>query len=196
MSNSKENSALHSITTESSLVWLDMEMSGLEPKTSVILEIATIITDNDLNIIAEGPNLVVHQSEAILEGMDDWNQKHHGASGLIRRVRESDISVAQAEEETLQFVRKHCDERKAPLCGNSIAQDRRFLRLYMPRLSDWLHYRNVDVSSFKEMIARWWPRQFSPPKKHGVHKALVDIRESIDELKYYRDTFLRPPETR
>jgi oligoribonuclease len=169
------------------LVWIDLEMSGLDPEIDVILEIATIITGPDLEIIDEGPNLVVHQPESIIEAMDEWNTTHHGASGLIDKVRDSELTLLEAETRTLDFVQLHTEEAKAPLCGNSITQDRRFLYKYMPRLSSWLHYRNVDVSSIKELVARWYGDEMQAPVKASAHRALDDIRGSIEELRWYRD---------
>lgn len=169
------------------LVWIDLEMSGLDPEIDVILEIATIVTGPDLRIIAEGPNLVIHQSEEIIDSMDEWNTTHHGDSGLIDRVRESELSTSEAETRTLEFVQAYTVEGKAPLCGNTIGQDRRFLFKYMPRLSSWLHYRNVDVSSIKELVCRWYPEEMHAPTKKSNHRALDDIRGSIEELKWYRD---------
>jgi oligoribonuclease len=174
------------------LVWMDMEMSGLEPDRDTILEIATIVTDAALAVVAEGPVLAVHQPDAVLEAMDDWNREHHGASGLTARVRGSRLTMAEAETQTLAFVRQHCNERSSPLCGNSIHQDRRFLARYMPTLDRYLHYRNVDVSTIKELARRWYPDMPPPEKKHA-HLALDDIRESIDELRFYRAHVFRPP---
>jgi len=181
-------------TDTSNLVWLDLEMSGLDPDNDVILEIATIVTGPDLEILAEGPCLVIHHPDEILEGMDEWNTKHHGESGLTERVRNSDIDTAEAEARTLAFLREHVDPQSAPLCGNSIGQDRRFLYRYMPELSDFLHYRNVDVSSIKELVLRWY-EEIEPPHKEGRHRALDDIRESIDELRYYRKHVFKSPDT-
>lgn len=168
------------------LVWMDLEMTGLDPETDVILELATIITDQNLNIVAEGPNLVVHQPDAVLESMNEWCKQHHGESGLTQRVRESALTLEDAEAETLRFVQAHVGERVSPLCGNSIHQDRRFLVKYMPKLDAWFHYRNVDVSTVKELVNRWYP-DVPQPAKSGQHLALADIRESINELRYYRD---------
>ncbi len=173
------------------LVWMDLEMTGLEPDQDVIIEMATVITDGQLNIIAEGPQLVIHQPDHILNNMNDWCKKYHGDSGLTQRVKDSDISLQQAEQLTLDFIRKHVAEGDAPLCGNSIHQDRRFLVKYMPRLEAWLHYRNVDVSTIKEMVKRWYPNQ-STWKKKEAHLAMADILESIEELKHYRKTNFRP----
>ncbi|MBI4431092.1 MAG: oligoribonuclease [Candidatus Omnitrophica bacterium] len=171
------------------MVWMDMEMTGLEPERDVILEIATVITDKNLNILEVGPCLVVHHGEAKLKKMDKWNTEHHTASGLIERVRTSKISTKKAEELTLEFIRKYARPRTAPLCGNSIGQDRRFLYKYMPQLSDYLHFRSIDVTTVKELARRWYPDRSLGPKKKKVHLALSDIQESIDELRYYREHF-------
>ena len=173
------------------LVWVDLEMSGLNPDTCTILEIATIITDVELNIVAEGPVLAVHQPDAVLDAMDDWNREHHGASGLTDRVRASQHGMAAAEHETLEFVRRFCPERSSPLCGNSIHHDRRFLAKYMPRFDAYLHYRNIDVSTIKELVRRWYPDGPPPPDKKHAHLALDDIRESIEELRFYRQHYFR-----
>lgn len=182
-----------SVHLDSKLVWIDLEMSGLNPKYDVILEIAVLITDNQLNIIAEGPNFAIHHPKKLLEQMDDWNQIHHSASGLINRVQKSMITTKEAEKLILDFIRQHTKQNTSPLCGNSVAQDRRFLVKYMPEIANWLHYRNIDVSTVKELTARWWPEQHKPPRKKGVHKALIDIKESIDELIYYRQNFFSCP---
>ena len=174
------------------LVWIDMEMTGLDPAVDAILEIASLVTDNELNIIAEGPVLAVHQDEGILAGMDDWNVEHHTASGLVERVRRSPVSVTEAQALTLGFVQRHADKHSAPLCGNTVWQDRRFLKRYMPILEDWLHYRIVDVSTVKELARRWKPELVDRFKKRNTHRALDDIRESVAELKYYRDVFFAP----
>jgi oligoribonuclease len=176
---------------EDLLVWMDMEMSGLEPDRDVILEIATLITDASLAVVAEGPLLAVHQADAVLDAMDDWNREHHGASGLTARVRTSTLSTAEAEAQTLAFIRAHCTARSSPLCGNSIHQDRRFLARYMPQLDGYLHYRNVDVSTIKELVRRWYPEGPPPPEKKHAHLALDDIRESIEELRFYRAHYFR-----
>ncbi|MGD9764453.1 MAG: oligoribonuclease [Candidatus Binatia bacterium] len=168
------------------LVWMDLEMSGLDPDRDTILEIATLITDGDLRVVAEGPVLAVHQSDAVLDSMDEWNREHHGASGLTARVRSSALSVAEAERQTLAFVQQYCPKRTSPLCGNSIHQDRRFLARYMPQLEAYLHYRNIDVSTLKELVRRWYPGGPAAPEKKHAHLALDDIRESIDELRFYR----------
>ena len=170
------------------LVWMDLEMTGLDPERERIIEIATLITDSSLELIAEGPELIVHQPEALLAAMDAWNTKHHGESGLTDRVRASTVSEQQAENLTLEFVAAHCSERAAPLAGNSIYQDRRFLAKYMSTLNEHLHYRNVDVSTVKELVRRWNPTIYeAAPSKRSTHRALDDIRESIAELRYYRD---------
>lgn len=171
------------------LVWIDMEMTGLDPEVDAILEIASLVTDNDLNVIAEGPVLAVHQVEAILARMDDWNVEHHTGSGLVERVRRSPVSVTEAEALTLEFVQRHAQKSSAPLCGNTVWQDRRFLKRYMPILEDWLHYRIVDVSTVKELARRWKPELVDRFKKRNTHRALDDIRESVAELRYYRDVF-------
>jgi oligoribonuclease len=173
------------------LVWVDLEMSGLDPDTCTILEIASIITDADLRVVAEGPVLAVHQPDALLEAMDQWNREHHGASGLSERVRTSTHSLADAERETLTFVRRFCTERSSPLCGNSIHHDRRFLARYMPNFDAFLHYRNIDVSTIKELVRRWYPNGPPPPEKKHAHLALDDIRESIEELRFYRQHIFR-----
>lgn len=173
------------------LVWIDLEMTGLDPDRDRIIEIATVITDNHLNIVAEGPVLVIHQPPEVLAGMDEWNTRTHGETGLTERVKASSISESQAEAETLAFVQQHVPRNKSPLCGNSICQDRRFLYRYMPQLEQWLHYRNLDVSTIKELARRWVPSLEAGFKKDNTHRALDDIRESIAELQYYREQFLR-----
>lgn len=171
------------------MVWIDLEMTGLDPDTDRILEIATVVTDSSLNILEEGPSLAISQSEALLSGMDEWNTKHHAKTGLIDRVREEGVTEAEAEQQTLVFIKKYVDERESPLCGNSIGQDRRFLNRYMPGLINWLHYRNVDVSTIKELALRWRPDVYQGVRKKGAHRAMDDVRESIAELQYYRDNF-------
>src|SRR5690606_10908724 len=153
------------------LVWIDMEMSGLDPETCAILEVAVIVTDGDLHEIAEGPDIVVHQPDAVLDAMDDWNREHHGASGLSERVRQSTVSLAEAEEAVLAFLRQHTMEGESPLCGNSVHQDRAFIVRYMPRLAAFLHYRNIDVSTVKELVRRWYPG-VPIPQKEEAHRAL------------------------
>lgn len=176
--------------SKDNLVWMDLEMTGLNPETDTILEIATIITDGNLNIIAEGPNIVIHQPDALLDGMGEWCTQHHGQSGLTAKVRASKITMAEAEQQTLDFIRRYVPERTSPLCGNSIHQDRRFLVPYMPELEAWVHYRNIDVSTIKELARRWYPGTRAPLKK-AEHLALADIRESIAELAFYRKELFR-----
>ena len=173
------------------LVWMDLEMTGLDAATDVILEIATLITDGDLNLVAEGPVLAIHRDDETLAAMDRWNTEHHTASGLVERVRCSKVSETEAEAVTLAFVQRHCERRTAPLCGNTVWQDRRFLMRYMPVLNDHLHYRIVDVSTVKELARRWRPQLAEGFKKANTHRALDDIRESIAELKFYRERFFR-----
>ena len=172
---------------DTNLVWMDLEMSGLDPKTCVILEIATLITDKDLKLIAQGPALVIHQPNSILDAMDDWNKEHHSKSGLTEAVRNSKISLAEAEKQTLNFISQHCSPKGSPLCGNTIYQDRRFLIEYMPALEGYLHYRLVDVSTIKELVKRWYGPEFQAPNKKQKHKALDDILETVEELKFYRE---------
>jgi oligoribonuclease len=169
------------------LVWMDLEMTGLEPEVERIIEIATLVTDAELNLIAEGPELVIHQPDALLDAMDDWNKEHHGASGLLARVRASTVTEAEAERLTLEFLKAHVPAKSVPLCGNSIAQDRRFLVKYMAELNEHLHYRNVDVSTIKELVKRWYPDSYQAPRKQATHRALDDIRESINELRFYKE---------
>ena len=173
------------------LVWMDLEMTGLDAETDVILEIATVITNGDLELVAEGPVLAIHRDEQTLAAMDDWNTEHHAASGLVERVRRSEVSETEAEAVTLAFVQKHCERQTAPLCGNTVWQDRRFLMRYMPVLNDYLHYRIVDVSTVKELARRWRPQLVEGFKKTNAHRALDDIRESIAELKFYRERFFQ-----
>ncbi len=173
------------------LVWIDLEMTGLDPERERIIEIATVVTDSNLNILAEGPSLVVHQDEALLEAMDDWNTNQHGGSGLVQLVRESQITEAQACAETIDFLRQWVPSGASPMCGNSIGQDRRFLVRYMPELADFFHYRNLDVSSLKELVRRWKPELENGFAKKGSHLALDDIYDSIAELAYYRDVFIQ-----
>ncbi len=179
--------------SDTHLVWMDMEMTGLAPDRETILEIATLVTNNELQLAAEGPVLAVHHPPEVLAAMDQWNREHHAASGLTARVIASTISMAEAETQTLAFVKTYCPERIAPLCGNSIYQDRRFLARYMPTLEAYLHYRNIDVSTVKELVRRWYPNGPQPPEKKHSHLALDDIRESIDELRFYRRHYFRTP---
>jgi oligoribonuclease len=177
--------------SEQNLIWLDLEMTGLNPFTDRILEIATVVTDQDLRILAEGPVIAVHQPEDVLADLDEWNRSHHGASGLLERVRISPWDEAGAEAQTLAFLAEHVPAGASPLCGNSICQDRRFLARCMPRLDAYCHYRNLDVSTLKILALRWAPEIASSFKKNGKHQALDDIRESIAELKHYRQHLLR-----
>jgi oligoribonuclease len=173
------------------LIWIDLEMTGLDPDTDLIIEIATVITDKNLNVLAEGPVIAVHQSDAVLAAMNEWNQKHHGESGLIERVKQSTISTSEAEALTLAFLKQWLPAKTSPICGNSIGQDRRFLYRYMPELEGFFHYRNLDVSTVKELAARWAPQLKDGFTKKAAHRALDDIIESIEELKYYRQHFFK-----
>ncbi len=175
----------------SRLIWIDLEMTGLDPERDTILEIATIVTDNHLAVVAEGPVFAIAQPEEQLAAMNDWSRQHHGASGLLERVRMSGVSERQAEAATIKFLRSQAEKRSSPLCGNTIWQDRRFLARYMPELEGYFHYRNIDVSSIKELVRRWRPDLVAGFTKKNEHTALADIRESIAELRYYREHFLR-----
>lgn len=168
------------------LIWIDLEMTGLDTVNDQIIEIATVVTDKDLNILAEGPVLAIHQSDDIMTGMDDWNQKQHGGSGLIERVKNSEITEAMAEAETIAFLSQYIEAGKSPMCGNSICQDRRFMARCMPKLEAFFHYRNLDVSTLKELANRWKPEVTKGFKKKGSHLAMDDIIDSIEELRYYR----------
>jgi len=173
------------------LIWIDLEMTGLIPESDRIIEIATIITNTDLQVIAEGPVLAIHQSAEIMSGLDDWNKRHHGASGLIERVRLSLNNESEAERATLKFLSQYCESGFSPMCGNSICQDRRFLARYMPALENFFHYRNLDVSSIKELAKRWRPDIADGLTKQSAHIALEDIKDSIEELRHYREHFFR-----
>lgn len=173
------------------LVWIDLEMTGLDPVADHIIEIATIVTDSALNVVAEGPVLAIHQSEQVLSRMDEWNRTTHGGSGLLQRVRESRLTAGDAELMTLEFLEQHAAAGKSPMCGNSICQDRRFLAREMPSLERFFHYRNLDVSTLKELARRWAPDVLAGVQKTSTHLALDDIRESIGELQHYKRTFLR-----
>ncbi len=176
---------------DDNLIWIDLEMTGLFPNDDVIIEIATIVTDSQLNILAEGPMLAIHQSDERLDGMDEWNTNQHGGSGLTERVRQSTITEAEAERQTIEFLKQWVPAGKSPMAGNSICQDRRFLANYMPDLERYFHYRNLDVSSVKELARRWKPEALEGFKKSGAHLALDDIRDSINELKHYRTRFFQ-----
>jgi oligoribonuclease len=173
------------------LVWIDLEMTGLDPDSDRIIEIATIVTDAQLNVLAEGPVLAIHQPDSVLAVMDDWNRRTHGESGLLERVRRSTVSAAEAEELTLAFLLQHAESGGSPMCGNSICQDRRFLARGMPTLEKFFHYRNLDVSTLKELARRWAPDVLAGLRKSSRHLALDDIRESIEELRYYRQSMFR-----
>ena len=179
------------INSAQNLVWVDMEMSGLDPDTCRILEIAVVVTDSSLNTISDGQVFAIFQEESHLETMDNWNQTTHKKTGLIERVKSSDINEKLAEEKILEFLNQFSSANKSPLCGNSVHQDRRFMRKYMPTFESFFHYRNLDVSTLKELCKRWKPEIVKGFQKRGAHTALADILESIDELKYYRDHFLK-----
>lgn len=176
---------------EDNLVWIDLEMTGLDPLRDHVIEIATVVTDASLNVVAEGPVLAVHQSDEVLAAMDDWNRTTHGATGLLQRVRASTVTAAVAEFQTLEFLRQHAVVGASPMCGNSICQDRRFLAREMPELERFFHYRNLDVSTIKELARRWAPGVLAGVQKKSTHLALEDIRDSIRELEHYRRTFFR-----
>ena len=177
------------------LIWIDLEMTGLEPQTDFIIEIATLVTDSQLNLLAEGPVLAIHQSDAVLAAMDDWNQQQHGKSGLVDRVRASTVDEREAEMRTLEFLRQYVSVGQSPMCGNSICQDRRFMARWMPELEAYFHYRNLDVSTIKELARRWYPalNSFS---KTSAHLALQDIHDSIAELRFYRERLFVAPGNR
>jgi len=174
------------------LIWIDLEMTGLKPDTDVIIEMATIVTDANLDIVSEGPVIAIHQPAEVLDAMDDWNKRTHGASGLIERVRDSKYTMASAEKRTLEFLNALVEPNSSPMCGNSICQDRRFLARHMPTLEKFFHYRNLDVSTVKELARRWAPGILSGIVKQGEHRALADIQESIRELNYYREHLFVP----
>tara|TARA_Y100001935_G_C17293096_1_gene504576 strand:+ start:736 stop:1281 length:546 start_codon:yes stop_codon:yes gene_type:complete len=176
--------------SKKNLIWIDLEMTGLNTMTDEIIEIATIVTDENLNILAEGPSIAIYQPEDILKNMDEWNTNQHGKSGLIKRVIESKYSAQDAELETLDFLQKWVAKGVSPMCGNTICQDRRFMARLMPTLEEYFHYRNLDVSTIKELAKRWAPETFKGFQKHSSHLALNDIKDSIEELKYYQEKFL------
>ncbi len=177
--------------SKDNLIWIDLEMTGLDTENDQIIEIATIVTDSELNVLTEGPELAIFQPEEVLAAMDEWNTRQHGASGLVERITNSDCSTSQAEEETLTFLREWVAPGASPMCGNSICQDRRFMARLMPALEAFFHYRNLDVSTLKELARRWSPEMAEGFEKKGSHLAMDDIRESIAELAYYREHFIQ-----
>ena len=179
------------MSSDLNLIWIDLEMTGLDTDRDHIIEIATIVTDSELNTLAEGPVFAVHQPDSVLDAMDEWNTRQHGSSGLTERVRNSGVDLRAAEQQTLDFLRRHVAAGKSPMCGNSICQDRRFLAREMPALERFFHYRNLDVSTLKELVKRWRPDLAGGFSKNSSHLALDDIRDSIAELKYYREHFLK-----
>lgn len=189
--NSKTDSDKAPVPNEFRLVWVDMEMTGLDPERERIIEVAAVITEPDLTVVAESPVLVVHQPDEVLNAMDKWNQSTHGKSGLIDKVRASTLTEAQAEQQMIEFLRPYVPPGKSPLCGNTVSQDRRFMFRYMPELEKFFHYRTIDVSTLKELARRWRPALLKGFEKKSKHEALADIYESIDEMRYYRQHFLR-----
>jgi len=184
-------SALAVRPNEMNLVWIDMEMTGLDPENDRVIEIAAIVTDAELNILAEGPVFVIHQTDEVLDKMDAWNKGTHGRSGLIDKVKASTVTEDEASAQMISFLRQYVPAGKSPMCGNSICQDRRFMARHMPQLEQFFHYRNVDVSTIKELCRRWKPELINGFKKHQMHTALADIRESVEELRYYREHFIK-----
>lgn len=191
MTSSKKARGVNMSDKKTNLIWIDLEMTGLLPEQDVIIEIATIVTDKDLNILAEGPALAIHQSDETLNAMDEWNTEHHNKSGLVKRIKESRISTEQAEIETIEFLKEWVEKGESPMCGNTICQDRRFLYNAMPSLEKFFHYRHIDVSTLKELAVRWKPEAKMVREGESAHLALADIRDSIDELKHYRKTFIK-----
>lgn len=175
------------------LIWIDLEMTGLDPDTDRIIEIATVVTDKQLEVLSEGPVMAIHQSDRVLDAMDEWNTRQHGSSGLVERVRASDVKEAEAESRTIDFLSAYLEPGQSPMCGNSICQDRRFLVRWMPGLERFFHYRNLDVSTVKELARRWHPDVASGFTKESTHLALQDIRDSIEELRHYRRELFRLP---
>lgn len=188
---SAQNNGGKKLRSEMNLIWVDLEMTGLDPETDRIIEVAVVVTDANLNVLAEGPVYAIHQSDAVLNGMDAWNKGTHGRSGLIDRVKASNITEAMAEDALIDFLIDYVPRGKSPMCGNTICQDRRFMAKTMPRLEAFFHYRNLDVSTLKELARRWKPELIDGFKKQQKHTALADIMESIDELKYYREHFIK-----
>ncbi len=180
--------------SKKNLIWIDLEMTGLDTNNDAIIEIATIVTDGDLNVLAEGPILAIHQSNEVLDGMDEWNTRQHGNSGLTERVQNSSLTVSEAEQQTLEFLQKYVPAGVSPMCGNSICQDRRFMARLMPELEAFFHYRNLDVSSLKELARRWAPKVEKSFKKNSSHLAMDDVKDSIRELQHYREHFIKLPE--
>ena len=183
--------AVKTVPNEFRLVWLDMEMTGLDPEKERIIEVAVVVTEPDLSIVAEGPVLVIHQPDSLLDAMDSWNRSTHSKSGLTEKVKASTLTEEQAQDELITFLSQYVPAGKSPLCGNTVSQDRRFMFKYMPKLEQFFHYRTVDVSTLKELARRWKPELLKGFEKRSKHEALADIYESIDELKYYRDVFIK-----
>jgi len=179
--------------SKKNLIWIDLEMTGLDTNNDYIIEIATIVTDGDLNVIAEGPMIAIHQSDETLEAMDEWNTRQHGGSGLVDRIRATRVTEAEAEQQTLDFLKEHVPAGVSPMCGNSICQDRRFMARIMPELEAYFHYRNLDVSSFKELARRWAPKVEKSFKKKSSHLAMDDVKDSIRELQHYREHLIKLP---
>ncbi len=190
-SKNANSSAVKTVLNEFRLVWLDMEMTGLDPERERIIEVAVVVTEPDLTIVAEGPVLVIHQPDSLLDAMDSWNRSTHSKSGLTAKVKASTMTEEQAQEELIAFLSQYVPTGKSPLCGNTVSQDRRFMFKYMPKLEQFFHYRTVDVSTLKELARRWKPELLKGFEKRSKHEALADIYESIDELKYYREVFIK-----